>query len=341
MYKKLLWFSLLLFIFSLSANGLAASSPTISITGIVKQPLMLSLEDLNTFKSFCVRLNEVTRDKNFHGSFYYRGVPLRTLLELADIQKKETDFSKAIDLAIVIRNKDGKQTVVSWGEVFYKNRSEIIIATSAEPIMPHKSCESCHKPEKYQPWLNQLKRQIGFPKLIVANDFYTDRSLEDIISIEVVDVHPAIDVTRMRNLYSPSFAVTGLVKKNLSITDLSSEVHTEIAAKQMGDGKGYHGLKIFGGVSLLFLLNKAEIDCDINTAFLISAPDGYRSLLSYGELVLTSHGKNIIIADSIAGEPLNNNGKFILIMPDDLSADRWVKAVNKIEVITFRPYPKH
>jgi hypothetical protein len=341
MDKKLVWFSLLLFIFSLSAHGLAASSPTISITGTVRQTLALSLEDLNTFKSVCVRLNEVTQDKNFHGGFYYRGVPLRTLLELADIQKKDTEFSKAIDLAIVIRTKDGKQTVVSWGEVFYKNPSEIIIAASAEPIMPHKSCQSCHQPEVYQPWLNQMKRQVGFPKLIVANDFYTDRSLEDIISIEVADVHPTIEVNKMTDLYSPSFAITGLVKQNLNITDLSSYIHTEIEAKQMGDGKGYHGLKKFGGVSLLSLLNKAEIDPDINTAFLISAPDGYRSLLSYGELVLTSHGKDIIIADNIAGQPLNKNGKFILIMPDDLSADRWVKAVSKIEVITFRPQWKH
>jgi len=329
-----------IFVLLISENGSAASSPEISITGLVRQPLTLSMEDLNTFKSVRVRLNEVTTDKNFHGAFDYRGVPLRTLLELADIQKKDADFSKAIDLAIVIRNKDGKQTVVSWGEIFYKNPSEIIIAASAEPIMPHKSCQSCHQPEVYQPWLNQMKRQIGFPKLVVANDFYSDRSLENIVSIEVTDFHPVIETQIMKDLYSLSFAVTGLVKQKLSITDLSSYAHMEIEAKQMGDGKGYHGLKIFGGVSLLSVLKKAGIDPDINTAFLISAPDGYRSLLSYGEVVLTSHGKDIIIADTVAGETLRKNGKFILIMPDDLSADRWVKAVSKIEVITFKPRPK-
>jgi hypothetical protein len=59
--------------------------------------------------------------------------------------------------------------------------------------MPHKSCQSCHTPDLYQPWLDQLNRKIGFPKLIVANDFYTDRSLEGVVSIEIIDLHPKVE----------------------------------------------------------------------------------------------------------------------------------------------------
>jgi len=296
----------------------------------------LSMDDLNKFIPACVRLNEVTRDNNFHGAFYYSGVPLRTLLELADIHKKETDFSKAIDLAIVIRSKDGKQTVLSWGEVFYKNPAEIIIAFSATPIMPHRDCAKCHKPEVYEPWFNQLKRQVGFPKLVVANDFYTDRSFEDITSIEVLDLHPKIDAKKAKDLYSPSFIISGAVKHSPDITDLSSYPHKEILAKQQGDGKGYHGVKKFEGVPLADLLNKAGIGPDLHTVFLVSSPDGYRSLLSYGELFLSPYGKNIVIADRVADRPLKENGRFILILADDLSADRWVKAVEKIDVIQLK-----
>ena len=336
MHKKLSLFCSFLLVFLLSANGWTASSPELNVTGVVKQPLNLSLEDINKFTSVRVRLNEVTRDNNFHGSFYYRGVPLRTLLELADIQKVGADFNKAIDLAMVIRSRDGKQTVLSWGEVFYRNPSEIIIAASAEPIMPHKSCQACHKPEVYQPWLDQLKRPLGFPKLVVANDFYTDRSMEDITGIEVLDLHPKIDTKKTKDLYSPSFTITGAVKQPLDIKDLSSYPHKEVPAKQMGDGKGYHGIRIFEGVPLLDLLNKAGIEPDSDTVFLISAPDGYRSLLSYGELFLAPHGQDIVIADRVAGRPLKENGRFILIFPEDLSADRWVKAVDKIEVIRLK-----
>ena len=44
-------------------------------------------------------------------------------------------------------------------------------------------------PEVYQSRLDVLSRKVGYPKLVVANDFYTDRSLEDVTNIEVVDLH--------------------------------------------------------------------------------------------------------------------------------------------------------
>jgi DMSO/TMAO reductase YedYZ molybdopterin-dependent catalytic subunit len=339
MSKKLALFCSLFLVVMLSATGWAASSKAISITGAVKQPIDLSMEDLYKFAPVRVRLNEVTQKNNFRGAFYYRGVPLSALLELAEVQKKGADFSKAIDLAILIRNKEGKQTVLSWGEVFYRNPSEIIIAVSAEPILPHKSCQTCHQPEVYQPRLDQLKRRIKFPKLVVANDFYTDRSLEDISSIQIFDLHPKIQVKKTQELYSPAFTLTGVVKQRMTITELSLYPHKEILVKQMGDGKGYHGLRKFSGVPLADLLNKTGIEPDLNSVLLVSAADGYRSLLSYGELLLSSYGQNILIADGAGEQPLRENGRFILVPADDLSADRWVKAVEKIEVISLKPDP--
>ena len=104
--------------------ALSASQPSISITGVVKQQLNLTTDDLRRFESVNVRLNEVATDRSYHGAFFYRGVPLRTLLELATVQKEAADFSKPVDLAIVVKNKDGKQTVLSWGEIFYRNPAD-------------------------------------------------------------------------------------------------------------------------------------------------------------------------------------------------------------------------
>lgn len=325
----LLWFG--------AAPG--ASKPAISITGVVKQPLNLTMDDLRRFESVSVRLNEVTTDRNFYGAFSYRGVPLRTVLELAAVQKGETDFSKPVDLAIVVKNKEGKQTVLSWGEIFYRNPAEVIIAINAAPIMPHHECSGCHTPEVFKKWFDPLKRNVGLPKLVVANDFYTDRSLEDISAIEVVDLHPRMSSQKMQNLFSPAFRVTGAVKETLNITDITSYPQLNILAKQIGDGKGYHGLTHFGGAPLIEIIQKAGIAPDLNTVFLVSAPDGYRSLMSYGELLLAPYGRNIIISDRVGDQPLEKNGKFIAILPDDLAADRWVKAVEKIEVISLRQKP--
>lgn len=317
----------------LAGQGWSTSPPVVSISGSVRQPLNVTMDNLSRFESVSVRLNEVTSDGTYHGAFEYRGVPLRILLELANIQKKKTDFLKQIDMAIIVHSKSGKQTVFSWGEVFYRNPAEIIIADSGAPVMPVKSCKGCHQPEVYERWYSPLKRAIGFPKLVVANDFYTDRSLEDIANIEVVDLHPGIETKKLSKLFSPAFTITGKVKKRLDIEDLSDCPHVEVAVKELGDGRGYHGLRIFGGVPLKDLLDKAGIEPDMNTVFLVSAPDGYRSLISYGELILNPSGRKFIIADKVYAEPLRKDGKFIMIAPDDLAADRWVKAVEKIEVI--------
>lgn len=133
------WFCCLILFFIFQMTGWAASPSGISISGAVKQPIHLTLENMSKFQSINVRLNEVDSQQNFQGVFNYQGIPLRTILELAYIQKEEASFLKFLDVAIVVRNKVGKQIVLSWGEVFYRNPAEIIIAYCASPIMPEKA----------------------------------------------------------------------------------------------------------------------------------------------------------------------------------------------------------
>jgi precorrin-2 methylase len=343
MQKRFSWQRMLLvvcFAFFFVVNSWAGSLPTVSITGAVRQPLNLTIEDLQRLETVTVRLNEVTMDRQYNGAFYLRGVPLKTLLELAAVQKEETGFSKLIDLAILVRNKDGKQVVLSWGEVFYSNPSEVVLAFSSSPIMPHGDCNRCHGPEVFQKRLDVLSRKVGYPKLVVGNDFYTDRSLEDVTNIEVVDLHLKMENKKMENLFSPGFTVTGEVKKKLTIANLHSYQRVEALAKMIGDGAGYHGLESYSGVLLSELLNKAGVTPDVNQGIVVSAPDGYRTLLSSGEVFLSSRGKSIMVADKMTDKPLEKGGKFKLILPDDLAADRTIKAVSNVEVVTFTQTPR-
>jgi precorrin-4 methylase len=324
------------------AQGWSASAPAVvRITGLVKQPMSLTSEDLARYETVNVRLTEVTKDTQFHGVFNYRGVPLKTLLELASIEKEKKDFSKPVDMAIVIRNKAGKQIVLSWGEIMFRNPADTVLAFSATPIFPYRDCGHCHKPDVYKERQDQLTRQVGFPKLVLANDFYTDRSLEDVVHIEVVDLNPKLTVNRKSSkLFSPSMTITGSGKNLLTIKDLSSYPHMDIMTKPVGEGMGYHGLRKYTGVSLVNLLEKAGAKMDTETAFIVSSVDGYRSLLSYGELFLAPGGERIMIADSLDGKPIDKDGKFLLMPPDDLAADRDVKAVDKIDVINLKRDPK-
>jgi precorrin-4 methylase len=327
-------------VFCLVCGPCTAFPSTLAITGLVRQPLNITPQDLNGFDSIRVQFNEVRSDGNFQGVFHYSGVPLKFLLELAGVQKEETAFGKKVDLAILVRNKKGDIVALSWGEVFYRNPGGIIVATSASPIMPHKDCKHCHDPEVYKPRLDQFQRKIGFPKLVISSDTYADRSLEEITSIEILDLRPKMPAKKLKKLYSDEFTIDGVMETTLTIKDLNAYPRREINVKHLGEGKGYHGIDRFGGVPFKAILDKTAIAPDLSKIFLLSAPDGYRSLFSYGEIFLNPAGDRMTLADRINGQLIQKGGKFILIAPDDLMSDREVKAVQKIEVISLRRAPK-
>lgn len=319
----------------LVAPAWADTSATLTISGAVEAPLNLSIKDLALYQSIEVQLNEVFEDGTYRGAFFYRGVPLKALLETSVVRKGDTDFNKKVDLAIVVKNKAGEQVVLSWGEVFYRNPGRIIVGLSSRPIMPHKDCTVCHTPDVYKPRLDQLSRTIGFPKLVMGGDEYADRSLEEIISIEVVDLKPVVPSKKMEKLFSPQFVITGAVKNPVTVTELPDHPRRSLKTRHLGEGRGFHGVDRVEGVQFRTVLNQAGLTRDLNTVFLISAPDGYRSLMSYGEVFLDVAGERMIIADKRNGEPLDKDGKFMFVPPDDLMADRDIKAVEKIQVISL------
>ena len=105
----------------------------------------------------------------------------------------------------------------------------------------------------------------------------------------------------------------------------------------MGEGKGYHGTHDVSGASFKDVLAGFLSKPGLDSAFLVSAPDGYRSILSFGEVFLSPAGERILLVDTINNEPVKENGKFIMMPPDDVMADRWIKAVSKIEWIPLPP----
>lgn len=333
MIIRILVLALVAFFFIPPYCSARETSPCLTVKGLVEQTLKLTLDDLGAFSSITVQLNEITKDGGFQGNFYYRGVPLRSLLETARIQKKRKNFFKGIDLALAVRNKAGKQVVLSWGEIFYRNPATIVIATSAQPIMPHGDCKTCHDAEFTKRWLAPLHRKVGFPKLVVTSDTWSDRSLDQVTEIEVVDLKPDLASQKVENLLSPEFEISGLGLSSVTVKDLSSFSRIRTRVSTVGEGKGYHGTHDVAGAPFKAVVERQVSKADLNSAFLVSAPDGYRSVLSYGEVFLSPAGERVLLVDTINNEPVKENGKFIMMPPDDVMADRWIKAVSKIEWI--------
>jgi hypothetical protein len=308
----------------------------LQISGIVNQPLSLTLKDLATFQQSEVQINDIRQNGQFNGVFTCQGISLKTLLSFSNIEKKDTDFKKQIDLAVVVKNRLGEQITLSWGEIFYKNPDHVIIALSADPIFPHKGAHHFADESTYQEMIKTLNRKVAFPKLVVSGDLLTDRCLEAVSDIVVVDLKPKVEGAKSPSVYSKSFRMVQSGKADKIYTHLPEGSDASAQLHIVGEGRGYHGTHRISGISFKDIVSPYENTFNLNTVFIVSAPDAYRSLISYGELYLNSHGNRILIADKIDGKPTpENGGRFILYFPDDLMADREVKAAGKIEILNL------
>ena len=286
----------------------ASSEPVVTITGLVKHPQRLTLEDLANYRPVEVRTTEVTKDASFQGVYRYQGIPLQHLLQAAGIEKEGGTFTKAIDLAIVVRNRQGQRTLLSWAEVAYGRPADVIIAFSATSLLT----KDVPTPAPKSPVL---------PRLVLGNDFYSDRCLTDIVSIEVLD--PAMEA---------EIQPIALAKRH-------DPSRVEVATKIVWTGSSFEGIQRFSGTPLVDILIQAGVNDDPQTAFLIQSRDGYRSLLSYGELFWSPLGRRIMLADLMDGKPLGEKGAQWLVLPDS-SANRFVRDVATIEMLRPRHVPK-
>ncbi len=322
----------------------AKSGGTVSITGLVKQPIHLTLTDLRNYQTVRVRLNDVHQDASFHGVHYYRGVPLRVLLEQAHIAKETAVFNRELDLTIVVTNKQGEQVALSWGEIFYRNSSDILLAFESEPKVPHKACSNCHEKSTYKEWQDKLYRDIPLPKLVTAADFYSDRALEDVTRIEVVYLGQEMGINLARENKPKELHAKEIVlnqgKKQTVISAIDKYQRVTTDAIKAGDGTGYHGVRQYSGVSLMEVLSDHGVTFNSREVILLSAPDGYRVLLSSAELMTAASGKQILLADTLNGEKLDEGGRFQLVIPHDIPADRWLMAVAQIDILRLEKSPK-
>ncbi len=317
----------------------------VNISGLVRQPVSLTRMDLQSFQSVTVKLNDVRSDGSFRGVFRLRGVPLRTLLEMAHISKESSVFNRDMDIAIVVRGASGEATVFSWGEVYYRNRSEIILAYDSTGLLPHKECAACHEKETYEPWRNQVLRKVPYPKLVATGDYFSDRSVEAVTSIEVVElgVDRGFQVARQDapdDYRSPTIKVTDSDGKVRELIDLPELPRLEAQVIQAGDGTGFHGVRDCEGVSLKAVLEGLGYGPDSTSGFVFTARDGYRVFLSSGEIFLAPTGKDILLAEVMNGTKLTDSGRYQLVPVSDDSADRWLRAVATIDMVKYEPEPE-
>jgi hypothetical protein len=78
-------------------------------------------------------------------------------------------------------------------------------------------------------------------------------------------------------------------------------------------------------------LKNLNLDKSLDGVIVVYGKDGNRSVFSVGEVVLSKDG--VILANRSGGLPIKRDGKFIIVPPNDTSAERLVKAVSEIKLV--------
>lgn len=329
-------------------QGIHAENLSFSIKGEVQHPGVWLLSDLKKLPVIPVRIQEYSKDADYRGMCAYWGVPLQLVLEKAVIQKPPTaPFKHKSDMAICLANRAGKEMALSWGEVFYQSNPthyllafrKSVVKPTAHPNVKPGSCKTCHtgklvrKGKVLRPVLDDLL--TGVKVLIIQNGKLV-LSLENLKSIEIRSLNRILPATVDRNHVFSNRVVVVKGKKKEHLMDLMKSQNAKTLKyklPEIGSGCGYHGIFTFQGYRLEDIFDR-ELSTPDFWGLLVSAPDGYRTFVSRNE-IMGGLGRKALLAFSKDGSLLQSpEGKFMLILPNDLFFDRWIRAVNRIEILS-------
>ena len=247
------------------------------------------------------------------------------------------------DLAIVVQNDSGKRVLFSYGELLFRAPGDVVLAFDAEPMIPKRSCDSCHKDRSDHNWRSSLDRRQVFPRLIAVRDLDADRSLEGVTSIEVVELFSPAPQPKSKS--QPGVSESVEIREGATgigtTRSLSSYPRHGVHALEVGDAMGYHGEVRCEGALLSDMLSASKAPSGPDVGYVVAATDGFRATLSSAELFSTVQPPPILVADRCNGQPLKDQGNFKLIVANDTIAERWVKSVATINVVRAVPRDSH
>jgi len=134
---------------------------------------------------------------------------------------------------------------------------------------------------------------------------------------------------------STSLAITGLDGKTLTLTpaDLKGMPHKTISVYNEHAKVN----ETYSGVVLADLLAKAgapqgeKVRGKLFLIYLVAAgTDGYRVLYSLAETDPANHVGDVIVADTLNGQPITTDGAFKLVSTEEKRPARWVRSLTSI-----------
>lgn len=339
-----------------------AAPKGVVLSGSVKKAGVVDAARLAPLPRHAV-LAKVPGAARYRGTFATEGVSLKELLESAEVAKATNDnFDRPLDLAVVVTGRDGTRALFSWGELFLGgDEGAALLVERMRPLVPHhhaaiddarfapgawlgvevrrkldvSACAGCHDGGKLG--------KIDVPRgvcIVPTRDATGRRFVEDVVTIEVRQAgYPA--PPRKRDLPDPWVEAPALVLPDGSSTPLTAAALEGVARAGGADdgiglGRGFHGHRAFEGASLAALLkSKLPAGTDPGLLFVVvTASDGYRSLYSGGEILLSRYPENVLLVDTQGGKPLlRRSGRLESYARADFFVDRSVRNLAEIRVL--------
>jgi hypothetical protein len=335
----------------------------ITLTGSVKKSQVVDAASLASFPRQRLHVKVSGPNGAYRATVEVDGVALKDLVEKAGIGKAMDDgFDRPLDIAVVVTGRDGKKALFSWGELFLTGDSgAAVLADRLRPFLPHhhepfadqaiasgawldpearasldvSGCAGCHEGAKVP--------KVDVPRgicLVPTRDATGRRFVEDVVSIEVRQAgFPA--PPQRKDLKDPWVDVPRLVLPNGKTTPLSAKATRALSRvggedDAIGLGRGFRGRSRWSGASLDALLRKAlPAGTDPGLLFVVvTASDGYRSLYSGGEILLSRFPENAVLVDTENGKPLwRKSGRLKSVVRGDFFVDRAVRSVAEIRCV--------
>jgi len=151
---------------------------------------------------------------------------------------------------------------------------------------------------------------------------------------------PALRAQNAPPVAASALAVAGDVSKPLTLTlaDLKALPRTAATVREDTRTINYEGVLVSEILSRAGVPTGGQMRSPTLTMYVVAAAkDGYRVVLSLGELDNPLSNANIIVADTMDGQPLPANaGPLRLILPKDARSVRSVRTLERLEVVQTR-----
>lgn len=335
----------------------------VAICGSVKKEAFISYEQILKYPVRRGRFKVAGNSCGYLGSFECEGADLSDLLAKAGVAKKAADgFDRELDMYVVVSGRSGSRAVYSYGEAMLSAASGgFLLSARTRPIYPHKhsdlaplgwkkeawtaasrsrkvdlaACASCHAEGEEKPPVYIPKGACLFPA--AEGDA---RFVEDVYEISVRQAPKAVEKAQASGkkeamfVEAPALALPDGKSAPIGKELLSGLERVEFADDTVGMGKGFHGTHRYAGVPLSAVIGKVSGKRPEPALFyaLVTAADGYRCILSGGEIFMASGGRGVVLVDCQDGQPMEaGEGRYKIYVRGDFFVDRCIRSVARIE----------